>query len=469
MSIIDQNNDRQSNGNLENKIILNTPDKNDAEINDVLDRTDKSITEVIACDSSSTANESLKLLRALVNISDEELREIATNLVRYGATIQLLDYIDQIGLSEDLKREILETQQREIPQERKAYFGIYKSIIASLRTTEHNLSQLRLNPFTQFENHPPLYFGMGGGSKRLCKALPFDVLGMLLTGETLKRKLRLRECRILLANRITYTNIPNNPEFSQESIDNVMRGERDLLQLVIDKFGFENWRIFLQTDVEDVVGKDIKDGYEDLIEKADRTNLVGGHHYSIEMADIWALVGQQEGGIKLGWFIRNLDKENRGYIMDEQPFHARFNLFMALQGIRNNTTLAYAKAGSRLFPGPTGTLEKESPYICYQPHNRLLLSPFEQPIDKLRNATQNNGGFQYKYFRNLMSGIIELFEDLVLDKDIAGIPNRIHVPQSTDFRGSQFAHKIRFILQFIFDGEKEAEKIWRKTFPNATP
>jgi hypothetical protein len=245
---------------------------------------------------------------------------------------------------------------------------------------------------------------MGGGSKELCKGLPFDVLSMVLTAEKLRRVLDLSECRILLANRITYTNIPKNAEFSKESIDNVMTGERDILRLVVKKFGFNNnvWKIFLQTDLEEVVGGDVKNKYEDLIRVADNTKMVGGHHYSIEMADIWSLVGQAVGGIKLGWFIRNLDVENGGYIMDEQPFHARFNLFMALHNISNTVTLAYANAGARLYPGETGNLEKESPYICYQPWNRLLLSPFEDPVSKLRDATMKGGAFQFKYYKKLI-------------------------------------------------------------------
>ncbi|MFH1326323.1 MAG: hypothetical protein ABIH48_02545 [Candidatus Falkowbacteria bacterium] len=246
-----------------------------------------------------------------------------------------------------------------------------------------------------------------------------------------------------------------------------MKGERDLLQLVINKFGFQNWKIFLQTDLQEIVGNKIKNDYEKLIQVADKTDLVGGHHYSIEMADIWSLVGQEIGGIKLGWFIRNLDNENGGYIMDEQPFHARFNLFMALQNLKNNVTLAYANAGARLYPGPTGALEKESPYICYQPENRLLLSPFEQPIKKLKRATLAGGGFQFKYYRNLMSGIINLFEELVLNGNNNGKINRIIVKEGDNFRGDRLAQKIEFIHSYIFAEETKAKDIWSKAFPNS--
>lgn len=404
----------------------------------------------------------LKILRSLVNINDRDLKTIFTNLNK-SKNVQLLDYIYYLGLSENFIKKIINNLSLSIPKKRKEFFEKYTKIILSLRTTEHNLSVLRLNPLTEFEKHPPLFFGMGGGSKELCKGLPFDVLSMLLTGEKLKRELKLSECRILLAN----TNIPKNPEFSEIAIDNIMKGERDLLQLVINKFGFQNWKIFLQTDLEEIVGNRIKNDYEKLIQVADKANLVGGHHYSIEMADIWSLVGQEIGGIKLGWFIRNLDDENGGYIMDEQPFHARFNLFMALQNLKNNVALAYANAGARLYPGPTGALEKESPYICYQPENRLLLSPFEQPIKKLEEATLAGGGFQFKYYRNLMSGIIDLFEELVFNDGDKEKNNKIAVKKSGKFRGDILAQKIEYIHNYIFGEATSAKNIWAKAFPNS--
>jgi len=408
----------------------------------------------------------LKILRNLVNINDLDLKNIFISLSK-NKNIQLLDYIYYLGLPENLIIEIKNNLTQSIPEKREEYFREYKRTILSIRTTEHNLSNLRLNPLTKFEKHPPLFFGIGGGSKELCKGLPFDVLAMLLTGEKLKRNLKLSECRILLANRITYTNISKNPEFSEIAIDNVMKGERDLLQLIVNKFGFQNWKIFLQTDLEKIVGDRIKNGYEKLIQVADKTDLVGGHHYSIEMADIWSLVGQENGGIKLGWFIRNLDKENGGYIMDEQPFHARFNLFMALHGLKNNVTLTYANAGARLYPGPTGALEKASPYICYQPENRLLLSPFEQPINKLKEATLAGGGFQFKYYRNLMSGIIDLFEELVLNDGDKEKNNKIVVKESGKFRGDILAQKIEYIQNYIFSEATSAKEIWSKAFPNS--
>lgn len=423
---------------------------------------------VTPCQENTIQIESkeLKILRNFVDINDSDLKIIISNLNDNKEKIQLLDYLHKLGLTKEFTDDIIKIQNQAIPPERLKYFEKYKKLILSLRTVDHNLSLLRLNPFTAFEKHPPLFFGMGGGSKELCKGLPFDVLSMLLTAEKFKRELSLSECRVLLANRITYTNIPKNPEFSEKSIDNVMSAEKYLMQLAVNKFQFSNWKIFLQTDIEEVVGSKVKKEYEELIREADKTSFVGGHHYSIEMADILSLVGQEHGGIKLGWFMRNLDEKNGGYIMDEQPFHTRFNLFMALRNMPNNVTLSYANAGARLYSGKTGALEKESPYICYQRENRLLLSPFEDVIKKMGDATKQGGGFEYKYYRTFLSGIISLFEELVLGKDEKGDIKRIPFNKSDDFKCSDLAQKIEYIQKYIFSGKEleEAKDMWASAF-----
>lgn len=408
----------------------------------------------------------LQNLRNLVNISESDISTIIRNIQERPSDIQMLDYIEDILSDKNLIELIKEKQNNTIPEARKEYFTRYKRLILSLRTVNQPLSVLRLNPYTEFENHPPLFFWMWWGSKALCKGLPFDVLGMLLTAEKMRRELELSECRILLANRITYTNIPKNTEFSEQTIDNVMSTEKEILTLIVKKFWFNTgWNIFLQTDIEWVVWKEVKNGYEKIIHEADKLDFVGGHHYSIEMADIWSLVNQQSGGIKLGWFIRNLDRKNGGYIMDEQPFHARYTLFMALRNITNKTTLSYANAWWKLYTGNGGEFEKESPYICYQQENRLLLSPFEDPIEKLFKATRVGGGLKWKYYRTLIQWIILLFEELVLWKENDGSIRRIPTDQNRKNEDYwEIYQKISYIYDWIFWWESDIYDIWKKWF-----
>lgn len=407
----------------------------------------------------------LENLRNLVSISNEDISLIIKNIQTQPCDIQLLDYIEDILVDKNLIESIREKQSYIIPEARKEYFARYQKLILSLRTVNQPLSTLRLNPYTEFENHPPLFFWMGWGSKALCKGLPFDVLGMLLTAEKMRRELELSECRILLANRITYTNIPKNSEFSEQAIDNVMSTEKEILSLIVRKFWFNTgWNIFLQTDIEWVIGKNTKAEYEKIVQEADKAEFVGGHHYSIEMADIWSLVNQEHGGIKLGWFIRNLDRKNGGYIMDEQPFHTRYALFMALKNMTNKTTLSYTNAWWRLYTGTGGEYEKESPYICYQRENRLLLSPLEDPVTKLFVATRAGGGLKWKYYRTLIQGIILLFEELVLWKENDGTIRRIPTSSSSLEDYGEIYQKVAYIYDWVFRWELDIIDVWKKGF-----
>ena len=407
----------------------------------------------------------LGTIKSLVDIDQESLEKIKDNITN-NSRLQLLNYIHDIGLPQDTIARLFYKQQSMIPEIRKGILEQFAKIARNTPLIEPNLTIARINPFTEFEKHPPLFFGIGGGSQMLCKGLPFDILSMILIGEKIRRLLNLGECWILAANRITYTNIPRNPDFSKESIDRMMIGERDLLQIVLEKFAIKNhWKVFLQTDLEEIIGSKLKVHYEQIIEDADAVDFVGGHHYSIEMADIWALAGQRLGGVKLSWFIRNLDKIHGGYIMDEQPFDARFNLYMALRNRPNRTSFAYVHAGARLFPGSTGMLEKESPYICYNPKTRLLLSPFENPVKKLADATKSGGGFNFKFIRNLFRNITLLFEEIVLGRDTQGRIKKIPVSRGERFKEQVLAEKTEYILHFLFDGVPEAREIWRKAFP----
>ncbi|KKQ07241.1 MAG: hypothetical protein US18_C0022G0005 [Parcubacteria group bacterium GW2011_GWB1_36_5] len=407
----------------------------------------------------------VKRSKRLVDISNQEAQLIIENIQR-NPSLYLWDYGRLLDLPVGFLQDISREQNSQIPQKRRDAMDAYKRSILSLRTVDQKLSLLRMNPLTNFENHPPIFFGIGGGSRNLCKALPFDVLGMVLTAEKLKRDLQLSECRVLFANRITYTNISKSPEFSKKSIDRVLIGERDLLQFVIKKLGFRDWRLFLDSDVEKIFEPKSVNLFEEIIRNADQTHLVGGHHYAIEMAEMWLLAGEGHGGVKLGWFINNEDKVNGGYIMDEQPFDARYALFMAKQNISNTITLAYANAGAKLNPGRGGALDKAPPYICYEPDERLLLSPFEKVYEKLERASLSGGGMRFKYYRKLMSGITDLFEELVLGADSGKTIKRIMVSVPNDFPHSRLCRKIEFIQHYLFNGEKEAEKIWTATFPH---
>lgn len=418
-------------------------------------------------------DENFQALRHLVAIDDRDAEFIARVLTLYPERIQLVDLTEKIGLSSEVAELIRLRQSMLVPDSRKPFLEKYDQTVRVMPSLEQSLSRVKLNPFTQFENAPPLLFGMGGGSRALNKGFPIDILSMVLTAEKLRRQLGLGRCRVICANGITYTNIPRKPdEFSKESIDRVMSAERDLLQLVVDRFGIaDHWDIFLETDIKQVIGEELKEQYDMMIEDADAVPFIGGHHYSIEMAQMYTLLNQDRGGVKLGWFMRNLSKTKAEYIMDEQPFDARYAMYLAYRGLTNKISIPYIHAGVKLYPGLNRAFNKEAPYICYNPKDRILLRPTEDPERKLIEATNAGGGLNFREIRRHYGSLVKLFEEIVITASIAD--RRVRVDdflelETENGRRSKVGQRIKYILDFIFEGDREeAEKMYKAAFPRS--
>ena len=131
---------------------------------------------------------SLEELKNLVNITNEELKDIHEN-INNSKNIELLDYINCLNLNSKEKEILL--NNKKISSERTNLINKYKKIILSSRTLNQKMTMSRINNKTEFENEPTLFFGVGGGSKELCKGLPFDILSMILTGENIRKNLNL--------------------------------------------------------------------------------------------------------------------------------------------------------------------------------------------------------------------------------------------------------------------------------------
>lgn len=447
----------------------------------------------------------------------EDIIDVAKAAVENPAQIQLVDFVDQLGLESQVVASIRQQQEALIPLDRHPYFQRYERAVGILPTVPQEISLARMNPFTQFETSPPLLFGMGGGSRALNKGLPMDILSMVLTAEKLRREIGLGRCRVICANEITYTNIPNNPaEFSKESIDRVMATERDLLQLVVERFGIaDHWDIFLESDIEKIIGTDLKEQYDQIVSDADAVPFIGGHHFAMEMAQMYTLVNQDPGGVKLGWYMRPLNKRRPEYIMDEQPFDARYALYLAFKGLTNKVSIPYAHAGVKLLPDQKGMVNREPPYICYDPADRILLSPFEDPAGKLREATQAGGGLGLRKIGKHFERVIGLFQEIVLGEDF--LPARVPIYAIGEAEGIQekrrrvrasmvqglgyesqlvyrarkidemvygddrenysmtaksaaeaMGRRLQFILDYVFDGNrKKVEEMYKQAFPKA--
>jgi len=396
----------------------------------------------------------LKKLKGLVKLSEDDIKIIGQNMIE-SLELFAFDFVEMLGLDShtmDLVHGNNKALSSLAPQERIEAVHRLNQIIDNLPTMHTSLSKARVHPATTFEKGVPLFFGMGGGSKMPCQGLPLDVLKMVLTGEKLRRELGLTECTVLGADVITYTNIGRTPGFTKEKIDQVLGTEITLLNEIFKRFGFLHWRAIRQSELAHHFDQKQVQELELNIKESDQVSFVGGHHYAIEMADIQLLA---KNGIKLGWFIRPLSGVKE-YIMDEQPFHARYALMMALLRKVHGTSLLYTHAGSRLILGADGRLQKEPPYITYTPQNRLLLSPFEDVQRKLTWAEVRNGGLALPFIKEQMQVVIDLFEQLV-----------IPIPSQGKTEKEVLANKLQFIIDQGVKGDTHLEQLWTEAFPNS--
>lgn len=331
---------------------------------------------------------------------------------------------------------------RAIPEIRKKLLTKLEMFVKQERLIEVNPSTAGINALTKLEKQnpaAPLFFGIGGGSWReLSKGLPFDVLSMVLVGQKIKQILGLGQCYILLANSTTRIN-----GFSKKAVDKVMIGQKDLLQIVLDGLGIKNdWEVFLETNLEEVIGPEAKARYESIVAIADKMPLIGNHYYSRETAITLIF-----GGIKIGWHAKGVKN-------DERVFDQKTALYAKHNETPHTTSYIYTPAGIRICPK---IVERAPPYVLLWPKKRLCLNYLEDPVAKIRA----NGGLWSKASRKLFGGTAQLFEEIILGKEIP-------ISGERSFKGQGIAEKTDFILQHIFDGrETEVERIWKKRFSAA--
>lgn len=323
-----------------------------------------------------------------------------------------------------------------------------------------------LNPHTDWRDQPRLYFGIGGGSQHLTQGLPVDVLGLLFAGEILKRRLGLMECRVLIADVITKTN-----PFPAPQIDRVLRGEKRMMQYLIDKCGFANWSVTLHSDLHD---EHRHAAYLDFLARADQAMDAAianspfmelgkdarghsdNHHFALESALTHYLVGN---GIHLGWYIPGPDIRSQAQVthliarygktalkrMDEEPFDSYYIELMRLLGEVDRITPVYVKAGVRLGK-QNGVVERVPPYIAYDPERRILLVDDQAVVGKLRDAegrlTIPKRGVARDYFA-----------------DLTRMAHQLQLP----VEGKDFVDRLRALLCFL-NQDGTLKTIYHHTF-----
>lgn len=207
------------------------------------------------------------------------------------------------------------------------------------------------------QNSLNIFLGGGIATKtQISQAVPFDLVGFMLTAEQLRRTTR-GHVHMLIADQHAW--LANN--LNQTQATRAANRLFDMTTHIIHNFGFANWHTHLASQIF--------------------PNAVIASYEALESHDITHFVDHHQVGIKLGWTFSPKEKG----ITDEAHFDQLHSLPTIL-----------------IKPGLTNDPNKphESPYICTNPSQRITL---DKPINwDISLRVQN-------HLRNICS----LFESII--------------------------------------------------------
>ena len=252
----------------------------------------------------------------------------------------------------------------------------------------------------ELESSTGIYLGIGLARRdALSDYMPFDVLSMVLAGELVKRKLKLKGGTIIVADSEAKTN-----GFAETKIDRIARSRKDLLYMALKNMGFEDWEIALSSEMAN------HPLYRDILSGLD----IPSRYETIQLADM-EFMRNCGKSIKVGW-------EHCATDFDERHFDARY-----ASRFGNRTTFLYTE------PGRTLKGKRMPPYLHGPAESRLYLEYDEDAAAKVSTMP----GKVMAYF----SRILDLFDEIVDERDVhcqnkpKVVVRRLEQAYSTVFRG----------------------------------
>lgn len=258
-----------------------------------------------------------------------------------------------------------------------------------------------------------LYFGTGlTTAKAISVGVPFDVLGMLLVADKIRRELGLSMVIQLVADTHAKSNLFTNPD----EVDAMAELMKNVSARVASLIGLSGAYTLLKSS--------------DFDQKSDYREILGGvisddHEYvRREWSDIEYLRRAYGLVIKLSWVI---DPKAKRVGFDERLYDLRFR-----DVIGQSMSFVYVNPGRTLDPNRI----KASPYISIAGENRILLCPNEDVRKKFAEAERNFGTDKLNGTRQHLSHVVAMYEkqveavagaDTPLEDKIQLIINRIFV------------------------------------------
>jgi len=235
-----------------------------------------------------------------------------------------------------------------------------------------------------------LYYGTGLTTPReISVGLPFDVLGMMLTAEKLRRAGGFDN----IYHHIADTHAKTNDWIRPEEVDERAQQVITTLNVVKANLGLDNFFPVLSSSF------DTQSEYLDMVESFSDSEE---HEYvRREMADMEWYRTQLGVKLKLGWIIQAAETD-MGF--DERRFDREYLRFKGPA-----LSFIYTKPGRTFDP----SRPKASPYIKVADEGRLLLDPSEDVASKIEMAIEVAKGDKHLGgARKHLESIVRLYESL---------------------------------------------------------
>lgn len=257
-----------------------------------------------------------------------------------------------------------------------------------------------------------IYYGTGLTTPRvLSVGLPFDVLGMVLVAEKIRRALGLSS----IIHHIADTHALSNDFATQESVENLAREVEGTMYKVSAHLKIPKLRVVRSSSFDQT------EEYLALLKRIDTSK---GEYVRRELADVLWYRAKFDLVLKMGWIIQ-ASETAKGF--DERLYDAEY-----IRLFGQDLSFVYLKAG-RTFDRKR---PKASPYIAIPSEQRILLKAHEPVREKLDEAFSRWPDRTFGGATNHLKAIVRLYEKLMgpLDRE-------------------QLEDKIQAIIDRIFNGE----------------
>lgn len=210
-----------------------------------------------------------------------------------------------------------------------------------------------------------VFMGVGlCSATQVSRALPFDLLGMLVPAELLRRAVGARALVVLVADRHALSNDLSNVEEFQ--LRARAREAREVIAGIGAALDMSSLQLLSGSDLHD------SDDHRQVLASV-RARATGGPHpyYVREVADVECLRRRYGGLVKVGWSV------GAGGRRDEQSFDRCYRAW-----IGRAVPFVYCRAGRTL----DDRRPKASPYVATDLEHRICLRPDEDPLAKIERA-----------------------------------------------------------------------------------